>query len=461
MRYKSIMNFIPPSIIDIFDKEELNHLVNDFSGKFGFCAYILDNKGRVIVDKPFIPTYCKKYLEHKEYYKKCLADTKFRLENPDIILRECWAGYRKVLIPIKFFDKTIAYWLTCGIDKDVDNKYIEALVKITESFINNFLKTYEKWWNERELIVNIFNELVSEKDYEILLEKIVKATTVILKSDRTTLFIYDGEKLVSKIAEGIDQEIALKLGEGIAGRCALRREIIIIDRVKKDTGVKVLVKDYHVKNIICAPIIYKKRLLGVVESFNKEGGFTARDRKLILYLADAAAIALNNAQTFIALERLSITDPLTQLYNRTYFFKSLEKEIIRLNRYDGDLSILFVDIDDFKQLNDKYGHTVGDIVLKELANLIKSSLRDVDIAARFGGEEFVIMLPNTNKEGAYSTAKRLQEMLKHTPLAGHIISASIGIANYTQGLNAKSLIDRADKAMYKVKKTEKGNIRFF
>ncbi|MCX7991807.1 MAG: diguanylate cyclase [Proteobacteria bacterium] len=455
------MKLISPTVTDIFDKEELNQLVIDFSGKFGFCAYILDTKGKVIVDKPYIPSYCKKHLENKIEFKKCMNDTKLRLANLSVTAKECWAGYRKILIPVKFFDKVIAYWVTCGIEKDVDDRVIDTIIKITDSFLKNFLKTYEKWWNERELIVNIFNELVSEKDYELLLEKIVKATTNVLKSDRTTLFIYDGEKLISRIAEGIDQEIALKLGEGIAGKCALKREVIVVDKVNKDTGVKVIVRDYEIRNLICAPIIFKRKLLGVVESFNKEGSFTNRDMKLISYLADAAAIALNNAQTFIALERLSIIDPLTQLYNRSYFFKSLEKEITRLNRYEGYLSIMFIDIDDFKQLNDKYGHTVGDIVLKEMANLIRSSLRDVDIAARFGGEEFVIMLPNTNKEGALSTAKRLQEMLKTTPLAGHIISASIGIASYTTGLNAKSLIDRADKAMYRVKKTEKGKISFW
>ncbi len=452
------MKILPPSLTDIFDKEELIHLVEDFSYKFGFCAYILDHKGRIVVDKSFLPPHCKKILEDKVSSKKCIEDTTNRLSNLDILIKECWAGYKKVVIPIKFFNKVIGYWLTCGIDNNFDERYIDAVFKVTESFINNFLKSYEKWWNERELIVNIFGELVSEKDYDLLLQKIVKATTEILKSDRTTLFIYDGEKLVSKIAEGIDQEIALKIGEGVAGRCALKREVIKVNKVSHDTGIKVLVKDYKINNLICAPIIFKKKLLGVVESFNKFGGFTPRDTKLITYLADAAAIALNNAQTFIALERLSITDSLTQLYNRSYFLKSLEKEIMRLNRYEGNLSIMFIDIDDFKQLNDKYGHTVGDIVLKELANLIRSSLRDVDIAARFGGEEFVIMLPNTNQEGALTTAKRLQDMLKVTLLAGHTISVSIGIASYTQGLAAKSIIDRADKAMYKVKRTEKGKI---
>lgn len=329
------MKFIPPAITDIFDKDELNQLVKDFSGKFGFCAYILDKRGKIVVDKPFIPSYCKESLSDKVKAKRCAEDTKYRITNPDIMLTNCWAGYRKVIIPIKFFDNTIAYWLTCGIKEDVDGKVLEAIIKITESFIKNFLKTYEKWWDERELIINIFNDLVSEKDYDLLLQKIVSSTTKILKADRTTLFIYDGEKLVSKIAEGIDQEIALKVGEGVAGKCALKREVIVVDKVKEDTGIKVIVKDYQVKNLICAPIIFKKRLLGVVESFNKNENFTLRDKKLILYLVDAAAIALNNAQTFLALERLSITDPLTQLYNRTFFIRSLEKEIIRLNRYEG------------------------------------------------------------------------------------------------------------------------------
>ncbi len=455
------MKIITPEITDIFQKDELNNLINDFSNRFHICAYIIDKKGKVIIDKPFIPPYCNEILSDEQKAKKCFKDTKSRILNPELKISKCWAGYTKILVPIKFFDHVIGYWISCGIKKELSSSIVVNLSSMIESFVNNFLKSYEKWWLERELIVNIFNDLVSEKDYEVLLEKIVNATTKILNTDRTTLFIYDGEKLVSKIAEGIDQEISLKIGEGVAGRCALKREIITLNEVKSDTGIKILINDYEIKNLICAPIVYKKRLLGVIESFNKAGSFTSRDKNLISYLADAAAIALNNAQTFLALERLSITDPLTQLYNRAFFIRSLEKEIIRLNRYNGDLSILFIDVDDFKKLNDTYGHTVGDIVLKEFANIIRSSLRDVDIAARFGGEEFVIMLPNTGREGAYTTAIRLQNILRDTSLAGLTITVSIGISTYSEGLNAKSLIDRADKAMYRVKKTEKGKISFW
>lgn len=447
-------------ITDIFEREHLRELTKDFSKRFGFCAFILDLRGNIVIEKSFIPEYCKKILVDSKKAIKCYKDTKGRMKSNKLI-KKCWAGYRKIVVPIKFFDKKIGFWITCGVKPDVDDKIVSAIANLIENFMNNFMKTYENWWLEREKIIKILNNLISQQDFEPLLEKIVSATTELLKTDRTTLFIFDGEKLISKIAEGLDREISLPLGEGIAGQCAMERKIVVIDKITEKTKIRKLVKNYEVKNLICAPVIYKRKLLGVIESFNKEGGFTAKDRHLVSYLADAIAIALNNVQSFMALERLSIVDPLTQLYNRSFFIKNLEKEIMRLNRYGGNLAIMFIDLDDFKKLNDTYGHTVGDIVLKEFANLIKNSLRDIDIAARFGGEEFVIMLPNTEREGAYATAKRLQEKINNTTLAGHKISASIGIATYYKGLTAKSLIERADKAMYRVKKTQKGSIIFW
>lgn len=450
----------PIQIIDIFEIEHLRNLTNDFSKKFGFCAFILDHKCKVVVEKTFVPKYCKEILKTEKNAKKCFLDTVQRIKT-NVLVRKCWAGYRKIIVPITFFDKKIGYWVTCGVKDDVDIKLVKSIANLIDNFITNFMKTYENWWVEREKIIKVLNSLISQQDYEALLEKIVSAATELLKTDRTTLFIFDGEKLISKVAEGLDKEIALPLGEGIAGRCALERKIIVIDKVTESAGVSQIVKDYEVRNLICAPVIYKRKLLGVIESFNKNDKFTAKDRHLISYLADATAIALNNVQNFMALERLSIVDPLTQLYNRNFFIKSLDKEIMRLNRYGGDLAIMFIDLDDFKKLNDQYGHTVGDIVLKEFANLIKNSLRDIDIAARFGGEEFVIMLPNTDRNGALITAKRLQEKILNTPLAGQKVSASIGIAMYYSGLTSKSLIERADKAMYRVKKTQKGSIIFW
>lgn len=455
------MNSQLPTLTEIIETEELLNLVREFSLKFGFCAFILDAKGKMLIEKQFIPEYCRKIISDPSKAKNCYKDTIEKIRKKEVMYEKCWVGYRKIVVPIKFMDHIIAYWVTCGVPTETEYNIIKALANMIDSFVNNFLKSYEKWFYEREFSTKVLNELISQQDYDQVLEKIVLSATKILKTDRTTLFIYDGEKLVSRIAEGLEQEIAIKLGEGIAGTCALKRNIIVIDRVKPDTGIKAIVKEYDVKNLICAPIIFKKKLLGVIESFNKAGSFTVKDRKHISYLADAAAIALNNAQTFIALQRLSIIDPLTQLYNRSYFIKCLEKETIRVNRYEGELSLMFVDLDDFKKFNDSYGHTVGDIVLKEFANLIRANLREADIAARFGGEEFVIMLPNTDKEGSYRTAQRLQQSIKRADIAGHKISASIGIACYKYGLTAKTLIDRADKAMYHVKRTQKGTISFW
>lgn len=455
------MKNVFPDITEIIEKEELITIVTEFSKKFGFCAFIMDSKADMIIEKQFVPEYCAQILSFPEKAKKCYKDTIQKIKMKTVLFDECWAGYRKIVVPIKFKDVVIAYWITCGVPANIDSKIIEALAKMIDTFVNTFLKSYEKWFNEQEFATKLLNELISQQDYDQVLEKLVSTATQILKTDRTTLFIYDGEKLISRIAEGIEQEIALKLGEGMAGTCALKRSVIVVDEVKPDTGIRTVIKEYEVRNLICAPIIFKKKLLGVIESFNKNSPFTMKDRRHIAYLADAAAIAINNAQTFMALQRMSILDPLTQLYNRTYFIRCLEKETLRINRYLGELSLMFIDLDDFKKFNDLYGHTVGDLVLKEFSNLIKSNLREADIAARFGGEEFVVMLPNTDREGAYRTAERLQQSIRETEVAGHKISASIGIACYRPGLTAKTLIDRADKAMYHVKKTQKGTISFW
>jgi diguanylate cyclase (GGDEF)-like protein len=158
----------------------------------------------------------------------------------------------------------------------------------------------------------------------------------------------------------------------------------------------------------------------------------------------------------------SVTDPLTGLFNRKFMIKKIEEEIERGKRYGSKFSIIFLDIDNFKRINDVYGHIVGDFVLKYLANIIKSELRKVDYAFRYGGEEMVILLSETNLENALKFSERLLEIVRNTIFKYKTedlkITVSIGVAEFKPGETIEQLIERADMAMLKAKQAGKDRV---
>jgi len=162
------------------------------------------------------------------------------------------------------------------------------------------------------------------------------------------------------------------------------------------------------------------------------------------------------------LEQENITDPLLGICNRRCLDRRMQEEVLRAQRYRLDLSLLMVDIDNFKLVNDTWGHQVGDLVLQHLSQLLVDSLRHTDVLARFGGEEFVILLPHTCGEEAFKLAEKLRRTAEQTPLhriPELSITISIGSASLLpDGDNAYSLLERADKAMYRAKREGRNRV---
>jgi diguanylate cyclase (GGDEF)-like protein len=160
------------------------------------------------------------------------------------------------------------------------------------------------------------------------------------------------------------------------------------------------------------------------------------------------------------MSQMAYTDPLTHIYNRLHFGHFLESEIDRVERYGNTFSIIFFDIDDFKEINDEYGHLVGDEVLEEMTDVIKKANRSADIFARYGGEEFIIMTPATGIDGARQHAERLRiDIEKHEFLNVGTLRCSFGVTEYKRGEdNLPSLIKRADSALYKAKTQGKNRV---
>jgi diguanylate cyclase (GGDEF)-like protein len=165
-----------------------------------------------------------------------------------------------------------------------------------------------------------------------------------------------------------------------------------------------------------------------------------------------------------------MVDGLTGLFVRRYFDARIEEEIERSRRYGTPFSVIMLDVDDFKKLNDTYGHLVGDRVLRAIANVIKAQMRGVDTAARYGGEEMAVILPRTEMVGAYNLAERIREAIAELrittddePPRSLGVTASLGISAYPESKahDGVDLVRRADKALYRAKKTGKNRVELF
>jgi diguanylate cyclase (GGDEF)-like protein len=179
--------------------------------------------------------------------------------------------------------------------------------------------------------------------------------------------------------------------------------------------------------------------------------------KLLTIVARSASLALENAELHRRTEELTIIDELTGTFNYRYFVQKLEEEKKRALRYDLPLSLIMVDIDWFKKINDSYGHEIGNIVLKELSSVIKRCIRDVDIFARYGGEEFVIILPQTPQVEASRIGERIREQVEHTIMeteaSGKLkITVSVGVTSFPEnGKSHEEIVSVADQALYRAK----------
>lgn len=228
-----------------------------------------------------------------------------------------------------------------------------------------------------------------------------------------------------------------------------------------------------IQAILVIPIVLFDENVGsfFLRAVRKRGTLTLREVSFCEIVAEAAANALERAHLFDSIQRankrlelLAITDGLTGLYNRRYFRERLDQEFARAARYEQPLACMIIDIDDFKQINDTYGHQIGDEVLRAVADYTRNACRKSDIVARYGGEEIVIIMPLTPPEGAKGQAVRLLQGLRQLRPSGlpaeHVITASIGVSMLDRGAmpDAETLVRMADEAMYTAKRRGKDRV---
>src|SRR5213080_185807 len=276
--------------------------------------------------------------------------------------------------------------------------------------------------------ITIFHDvakaLTSSLDLDSILQTIMEKMAEYFRPDTWSLLMVDEEKdeLYFAIAVGTASEtlknVRLKVGEGIAGWVAKHGESLLVPDVYNDPRFAKRIDEmtkWQTRSIICVPLQSKHRVLGVIQLINcAMESFGEQEMFFLHALCDYAAIAIDSARAVEKIQELTITDDCTGLYNARHLYKTLEAEVYRSARFNYEFSVIFIDLDHFKQVNDTHGHLVGSKLLAEIGYLIKAQLRLIDFAFRYGGDEFVILLPQTSKDAALIVAKRLLESMRES-----------------------------------------------
>jgi diguanylate cyclase (GGDEF)-like protein len=256
----------------------------------------------------------------------------------------------------------------------------------------------------------------------------------------------------------------LPLGEGIAGWVGEHGKPLIVNKPSSDQRFLSSIDDrtrFQTRNILAAPLISRGRTIGVIEMLNRtqQPGFSNLDLELVQIFLNPVAVAIENAYLFQKTELLTIQDDLTKLYNARHLSHCFDFELQRARRVKQPLSLLFLDLDGFKGINDRFGHLQGSRSLIEVAEIIRHAARETDIVGRYGGDEFMVILPATGTGGAFAVAERIRENIEAYKPKGHHLSASIGISTCPDHGNEKErLFALADNAMYWVKEHGKNGI---
>jgi diguanylate cyclase (GGDEF)-like protein len=257
-------------------------------------------------------------------------------------------------------------------------------------------------------------------------------------------------------------------GEGIAGSVFRTGKGRLVEDVRDDPDFSPRfdeLSEFQTQALIAVPLMARGHPLGVIELVNKKGAppFDRDDLRAVSAIADYAAIAIENARNFQKVQELTLSDEHTNLYNARFLISALEREIERANRFARPVSLLFLDIDQFKQVNDTRGHLVGSAALKAVGGALLETVRSVDSVCRYGGDEFAVLLLETHLERARVVAERV----RHTIAAREFVidgaplklTVSVGYATFPEhGKTARALLGAADKAMYAAKAAGKNAV---
>jgi diguanylate cyclase (GGDEF)-like protein len=310
--------------------------------------------------------------------------------------------------------------------------------------------------------------LRSTHDMGQILDSILSTASEAVLADAGCLWLFTGtrDELYPALSRGIDEDELgrLRVGEGIVGLAAERGITVLLPA--EDGGPKSSRNEPHFPVTVAVPLYSSQRVTGVIVLYRSEEiPFDRQDLDTVVFLAEQGGVAIENVLLHEDAQRLSLTDGLTGVWNRRYLQMQFKQTLASANRFDRPFSVLMLDLDNFKDVNDNHGHQRGDAILIEFAQRVGAALREIDTFVRYGGEEFVCLLAETDVSGARTTAEKIRQTISNEPFtsvgeAPVALTVSIGVACYPlHGNGYQSLIEAADQALYRAKEDGRDRVR--
>ena len=318
-------------------------------------------------------------------------------------------------------------------------------------------------------MTSFVNSLLLSDGKENLYTNILEIAADLLNACQGSIMLIDGngEDIHVVHSKGRSAEFAgylkLRVGTGISGIVAKTGTPLVVSDVEKDLRIAMQNRPhYETKSLISMPLKINEKIIGVLNLSDKMDlvSFSDEDLDLLTLFSILASLLIERTRAMeeaARFEQLSLTDPLTGLFNRRFLNNRMEEEINRSRHQGLEFTVMFIDMDHFKKYNDRFGHLAGDYALKRAAEIIKSAVRCMDVVARFGGEEFCVLLPWISKRAALIVAERIREEIESevlhsgAELAGRL-TASLGISSFPEdGSTVTTLLHASDIAAYQAK----------
>ncbi len=358
-------------------------------------------------------------------------------------------------------------WVVCDCIRLSDRYVLNSLRDISQQKDRQRLDETDR--NQIELLRQAMTAFTSVLNMDQVLENVLTYLKKLITYDRVILYLVEGSQLHIQASGGFSEEedpldSLIPIHNPQFEAINRNRQPLFLPNALEYRPFKALGRLNCGKSWLGVPLMGRGQILGYISIYSDTSAiYDGEHARLAEIFANEASIAIENARLFEQVQLLAVTDELTGFFNRRYFYELVEMELARARRYHHAVSLIMIDIDHFKKVNDDYGHTAGDLVLKEMCAVIRNAVRESDILGRHGGEEFVLLLPETPLDNAVEAADRLRRLVAdHHITVGSLditISVSGGVATFgDQCQTADELFRCADMAMYRAKQSGRNQV---
>jgi len=473
------------SIFDRVDKDLWQEVQNKFADEIKLPVVTIDLEGNTIAASNKFPFLCELFKNKKvSLCKKEWLLHLYKSKNKEgIYMFPCKGGLFNIMAPLKLLDKIFGAIIICGIKKEqamkdysqlaiqigveknelidafndinkIEDEEIRKKAELLSMFANTFpaiaKKSYDS--NKKNLDLSMLLELLSiahtKKKIEETSKSIMNYLVNITKAVDCSI-ITNTEEGIKKFSYNNHVQIGFDNEKKLISKNLLGCSLI---NIKKELGLNI---DSKYNNLLIMPLKSKEKHMGAVFLYGENiKNIKEEDLNFYSILSQEISLIIINAMQYEEIENLAIKDKLTSVYNRRFFMDAIQKEIIK----EEPISLMLIDIDNFGNYNNTYGHQEGDILLKEIGRILKENTRIIDIVGRYGGEEFIILLPNTKSNESIPVAERIRTVIEQHKF-NEKVTVSIGLVScIDKRIRAEELIRESDKALYEAKNKGKNRI---